>query len=161
MICDHDLYDLSAVLKRIRYDLKNPKNIEILNQITLVLKRYKMEDFGFNQIRNALALIDGLNEEVWAFVKHENVYNHFLIMKHARIYELLIRVCNDLKVTLMEGDYLKADDLVDCIHCLPDIIAENNFSVTKSYWKTYVESYRKKWDKTFLIEEQKLLRNIN
>jgi hypothetical protein len=55
-------------------------------------------------------------------------------------------------------NYERVYDLVDSVHCVPDIIAENNFSITKSYWKTHIESYRKKWDKTFLREEQKSLK---
>jgi hypothetical protein len=46
-------------------------------------------------------------------------------------------------------------DIVDTVHCLPDIIAENNFTITKSYWVINLKYYREKWDKRFLKDEQK------
>jgi len=49
----------------------------------------------------------------------------------------------------------KSYDLVDCFHSLPIIIADNNFKVPRSYWKNFIYSYRKKWDKKFLKNEQK------
>ncbi|HBL83843.1 MAG: hypothetical protein A2Y17_08115 [Clostridiales bacterium GWF2_38_85] len=50
----------------------------------------------------------------------------------------------------------EAVDLVDSIHCLPDIIAKQRMSITDSYWISHIKPYRNKWDKSFLVQEQKL-----
>ena len=56
---------------------------------------------------------------------------------------------------LNQNEYEKAYDLIDSFHCLPDIVADNNFSIPKSFWKTYTKCYRNKWDRDFLRIEQR------
>ena len=154
MISKNDLYDISAAFVVIRSKIRYELNGVILSEIIQVLKlgSQALED---NQIRKAIASIENLDQERWYFVYHNNLYVNRWLLKNEQIYQLLIKVCDTLKQLLEEKKYERAYDLVDTIHCLPDIIAENHFLVTKSYWKTYVESYRKKWDKLFLKREEK------
>ena len=49
-------------------------------------------------------------------------------------------------------------DLSDCLHDLPVLIVENKLTIPNSFWKNEVKRYRKKWNKNFLVTEQKKLR---
>lgn len=116
------------------------------------MMKKKYED---NQVRKALADVQGLDQERWYYIFHNNVYVNHRFLKSKYAYELLIKLCEESINFLKTKDFERAYDLIDCYHCLPDIIADNNFCIPKSYWKTYIRSYRDKWDKTFLVVEQK------
>ncbi|NLE05803.1 MAG: hypothetical protein GX638_13525 [Crenarchaeota archaeon] len=154
MIVKYDLYDISAAFTRIRHDIHYPLNIEILNRIIAVLD----ESFpcsGENQIRKAISTIKDLDEELWYFVYTNNVYVNHALVKNQAIYDILIKSCKAIKESIEEEKFEKAYDLVDAVHCLPDIIADNHFKITESYWEIYIKPYRIKWDKRFLMKEQK------
>ena len=108
-----------------------------------------------NQIRKGLATIKGIDRERWFFVYHNNVYVNCQILKKSDIYNLLLKLLRYLIHVLEKEEFDKAYDLVDCFHCLPEIIADNNFSIPKTFWKTFVKYYRDKWDNDFLKVEQK------
>lgn len=154
MVSKYDLYDLSAVLVNIRSDIQYELNSVILSKVIEVLK-LNDQTFQDNQVRKAIASIKNLDQERWYFVYHNNVYVNHRILKNKQVYQLLIKACETFKQLLDDEKYEEAYDLVESIHCLPDIIAENNFLITKSYWQTNIEDYRKKWDKTFLKNEEK------
>ena len=157
MISNNDLHDITAAFIAIRSNPKYELNNAILDKIVQVLK-LDDQTSEHNQIRKAIASIKNLNQDRWYYVYHNNVYVYNRFLRNKQIYQLLIKACETLKQLLEMQDYERSHDLVDSIHCLPDIIVENNFSITKSYWKTHIENYRNKWDKTFLIEEQKALK---
>lgn len=71
---------------------------------------------------------------------------------------MLSAICIRLRYLMKRKEFEHAYDLVDSVHCLPEIIVENNFCVPKTYWKTYIVPYRCKWDKEFLKEYQKQLK---
>ena len=155
MIDENDLYDISAAFTRIRYDITYDLNVDVVDKIVQVL--ISNEELSYeNRIRIALSSIDNLSKEQWYFAYHNNLYVHHVLLKNPYIYDILVKACLVLKYALVEKSYDKAYDLVDAIHCLPDIIAENKFTITKSYWKTHIRYYRNKWDKEFLLCEQKL-----
>lgn len=154
MITDFELLDLSAVFKLLRFDSAEKDSVLILDKVISVLN----EDsslFEDNQIRIALASIPGLNKEKWGFVYHNNIYVTHRLLKNKAIYSILIKSCMLLKAAFTQDELDKANDLLDCIHCLPEIIVDNQLHITKSYWKTYVSIYRKKWDMSFLQDEEK------
>lgn len=157
MISKNDLYDINSSLILIRNNIRYKFNIAILDKIIQVLM-CNGQDFEDNQVRKAIASISNLDQELWYYVYHNNIYTNHKLLKNSQIYKLLITICNTLKELLEVQEFDKAYDLVDSVHCLPEIIAENNFSIPKSYWKSFIKSYRKKWDKTFLVQEQKLLK---
>ena len=160
MICDQELFDISAAFVRIRFDVLSRNNKDVVNKIIYVLSNQKNEydTFTFNNIRKAISSIENIDKNIWDFAFHENMYVHFTILKNNSIYNLLIKACELLKQAIDEGVEEKIDDLVDAIHCLPDIIAENNLMIPKSYWKSHVQFYRNKWDKDFLKNEQKTIK---
>lgn len=157
MICDQELFDISAAFERIRWDVLSSHNKDVVEKIIYVLydQRNENDTFSFNNIRKAISSIGNIDKNIWDFVFHENVYVHFSILKNIYIYNLLIKACELLRQAIDEGIVEKIDNLIDAIHCLPDIIAENNFTIHKSYWKSHVQYYRDKWDKDFLKNEQK------
>ena len=153
MIYKNDLYDITFALIIIRNNITERSNPQILSQIIKVLeKENNTED---NQVRKAISCIDGLNREYWFFAYHNNVYVTHQILNKADIYSLLIKLFQSLICELNKKEFDKAYDLVDSFHCLPEIIADNNFTIPKSFWKTFVKDYRDKWDDNFLRDEQR------
>ncbi len=156
MISQNDLYDITFALVAIRNDIQYRFNSEILSKIIQVL-RYTQKEFEDNQVRKALADVQGLDQERWYYIYHNNVYvNHrFLTNKYA--YEILIKLCEESINILKTKNFERVYDLIDCYHCLPDIMADHHFCIPKNYWKTYIKPYRDKWDKSFLVVEQKII----
>ncbi len=155
MISDYDLLDLSAVFKLMRSDIFNENNVMILTKVIDVLSKGET-DYIDNQIRMALASISSLDKEKWKFVYCNNVYVTYKFLKNKIIYSILIQSCMVIKEALAKHELEKSYDLLDCIHCLPEIIADNKLKIPKNYWKTHIAIYRKKWDKMFLLNEEKL-----
>ena len=87
MIGQNDLYDMTAVFKRIREDVQYPHNIIILQKVIDVLNTQNI--YKANQIRNSIAEIPGLDQKKWYFVFHQNLYVHEILLKDSRIVNLL------------------------------------------------------------------------
>lgn len=163
MITKNDLYDITFSLMIIRYRVSEQTNIGVLYQMIKVLetdaepanKRAEDEWIEDNQIRKAISTVEGLDKEFWSFVYHNNVYVNQQILKNPYIYDLLINILRELLYVIKNEEFKKAFDLADNVHCLPELIADNNFTVPKRFWKIFVKNYRKKWDKKFLRKEQK------
>lgn len=154
MISQNDLYDITSALVAIRNDIQYRFNSEILSKIIQVL-RYAEKEYEDNQVRKALADVQGLDQERWYYIYHNNVYVNRRFLKNKYAYEILIKLCEESIYALKTQNFERAYDLIDCYHCLPDIMADNHFRIPKNYWKTYIKPYRDKWDKTFLVVEQK------
>ncbi|MDR1891520.1 MAG: hypothetical protein LBQ48_00685, partial [Oscillospiraceae bacterium] len=127
MITKNDLYDISAALAIIRSNPQYELNVEILDKIIRVLK-LDDNDFEDNQIRKAIASIENMDQERWHYAYHNNFYVNHCLLKNKQLYQLLINICTEIKQLLEMQNYERVYDLVDSVHCVPDIIAENNFS---------------------------------
>lgn len=154
MISQNDLSDITYALVAMRNDIQYRFNSEILSKIIQVLRSSEKE-YDDNQVRKALANVQGLDQKRWYYIYHNNVYVNRRFLKNKYAYEILIKLCEESIHALKTRNFEKAYDLIDSYHCLPDIMANNNFLIPKSYWKTYIKPYRDKWDKTFLVVEQK------
>ena len=126
MISQNDLYDITSALITIRNDIHYKHNSEILCKIIQVL-RYDGLEYEDNQVRRALATVRGLDQKRWGYVYHNNVYGNHRFLKNKYAYEILIKLCEESINTLKTQNFEKACDLIDCYHCLPDIIADNHF----------------------------------
>ena len=158
MIYKNDLYDIAFALTIIRNNITEKSNPQILSQMIKVLEdENNTED---NQIRKAISTIDGLDHEYWFFAYHNNVYVNYQMLNKAAIYDLLVKAFQKLICELNKKEFNKAYDLADSFHCLPEIIADNNFTIPKSFWKTFVKDYRSKWDNDFLRDEQRMLKRF-
>lgn len=156
MISQYDLYDMTFALTLVRDDIGYELNNDILSKIICVLKDHSVM-YEDNKIRKAVSSIDNLNCERWQFVYHNNVYVNHKFLTNYHIYELLIILCEEVCRALKNGSHEKAVDLIDCFHCLPEMIADNSLSVPKQFWKLYMNPYRNKWDSDLAKKEQKLV----
>ena len=153
MVGINDLFDISAVFTIIRSNIRYERNIDIITNISYVISDRNF--YEQNIIRKAISKIKDLDKERWNFVYHENLYMYDAVLKDENIIDILIKICKELIYQLNTEKLEMADDLVDAVHCLPTIIAENKFKIPKSYWKSHMKFYRLKWDKTFLLKEQR------
>lgn len=155
MLSVYDLYDLSRVLINIRAFPEYSLNKDIIKQALYVLSD-RFDNHELNQFRTALMTVKGL-DETYSFVQVQNVYTYFpTVLKDENVYGLLISTLQSLSKAIEEENREKIVDLADCLHNLPIIIAENHFSIPRNFWRVCVKPYRDKWDKTFLVAEQKL-----
>ena len=159
MISQWDLYDISAALIIVRNDIQNNLNCDILAKISDALKCSEQKDEE-NQIRRALASLHGLDSSLWNYVYHNNVYVMHRMVKDPHIYDLLLALCMESLRILEMKSFERARDLLDSYHCLPNMIADNHFSVPNAYWRTYIQPYRRKWDQTFLRAEENFWRRV-
>ncbi len=151
MIDRKDLYDIHYALVLIRSDICNPINTKVLFQIINVLEaRDNAED---NQIRRGISSIEGIDDERWGFAFHYNYYVIHQVLKNENVYILLITLLQQLSAVLEQGEYDKAYDLVDSFHCLPQLLAENNFMIPKSFWKRFYKNYRKMFERDLLQDK--------
>jgi len=152
MLSIYDLYDLHAVLIRIRFNPENSINYDIVLRIKDVLVN-KRNDNSSNQIRVELQKVDGLKDSgLYDFVYVENVYSYYPLpfLKDKTIYDILIDACNEMLCVIESKNSKQLADLAECLHNLPIIIVDNNFSIPKSYWKNEIKCYRKIWNEKFL-----------
>ncbi len=158
MITKNDLYDITFALTIIRNNITEKSNPLILTQMIKVLgENNNTED---NQIRKSISFIEGLDREYWFFAYYNNIYVNHQILNKADIYALLIQLFQSLICELNKKNFDKAYDLADSFHCLPEIIADNNFIIPKSFWKTFIKDYRRKWDNDFLRDEQRVFKKF-
>ncbi len=76
-------------------------------------------------------------------------------------YAILVSKICELSCKLYDASkYDQLSDLIDLLHALPEALLIKEVWNPKSFWKTYINSYRKKWDSNFMKKEQKsYLRN--
>ncbi len=159
MIGVYDLYDLHAIFINIRLSPLEKMNKDIMSRIVDTLKN-RDSNFEINQFRKAIQPINAIyRNELYSFVSIENKYCYFPLpfLKDERIYTVLIKSCEYLLTALCEENKEKIYDLADSLHNLPIFLAENNYSIPQKYWENEVNFYREKWDKSFLLDVQKLL----
>ncbi len=156
MINQYDLYDMTYAFICVRNNINYELNFEIISKIESTLRRQD-EGVEDNQIRKAVSEVNGLDRDVWDYVYHKNTYVNQRYLRNRELYDLFVKLCVAFKNALYDHNTDMAYDLIDCFHCLPDILVNNNFVIPKSYWKTYVMPFRDKWDKSFLKHEENLL----
>lgn len=157
MIDYYELFDLHAVFIAIRSDPLRPQNKEVLLKVIGVLDKLK-NICEFNQIRKALRTIENLDDQLQYFASVDNVYTYRPgFLKDELVCNVLTEGCKYLISAIAEKNEEKIYDYADCLHELPVIIANNGFNIPKYFWK-WVRSYRKRWDKEFLLEVEKSYR---
>ena len=148
MFLSYDLYDLYAVLIRVRAKPNYELNEDILDKIVKLLSSY--EDSESNCIRKELRSISGLDRELYEFVFVDNYYTFVpFILKDEGIYSVLLRAFNALLSAVQSKNNEKIFELADCLHNLPAEIAQSG-RIPKKFWQNEVKLYRQKWDRNFL-----------
>ncbi len=157
MISQYDLYDISFAFAILRNDVKCESVSKVLLKIENVL--IQECDWNDNQIRKEISSIENLDKNIWGFAYHNNVYVNCRILKDKRIYDIMIKICRKLIQLHKAKEFDEFYELIDSVHCLPEIIADNKCSIPNEYWKKYINPYRKKRNKDFLLQEQKILKD--
>ena len=142
MITQNELNDLSFCITLIRNDIKSKENIFIINVLLGILGKYDslIEN---NEIRKSLCKIPGLADK-WVFIRYENYYVKTIIDNY-KSQKLLYDMLLSLKLLLEDEKIDQAFDLADTMHVLPDIIADNEGGIPKSFFKIFAKPYEKKW----------------
>ena len=150
-----ELYDLNYLITLIRNNIKDPLNIKVLKKAIEAVNK-EVNPMPINHIRKYLSQIEDLNDPKWHFVFIENFYTQSAtIIKKADINKFISDILENILRLLTVENYEQAYDLADLAHAIPQILAEFNGAITKSYWKHRIDLYRKKWDKDFLSDYQK------
>lgn len=160
MLCVYELYDLHMILVAIRSYPDASINSEVVSNIIAVLNN-RTESDEINQFRKALQSVESIDRSgIYDFVFTENKYSYFPLpfLKDERIYAVLSAAFEELLLALNEENRERIVDLAECLHNLPIILVENQYSIPNSYWKTFVKYYRNKWSSDFLRAEQKSLK---
>ncbi len=156
MLSVYDLYDLSAIFTAIRENPKYDYNKTVLESVLMVFSRRNYHH-NHNQFRIALQEISNLDKNIFFFVDTLNVYSYTSgFLKDEKIYSVLTKATQDLLGLINSEKWEQAEALADCLHNLPIDIAENKFTLPKSYWRAEFKYYRKNWDKSFLKDEESL-----
>lgn len=155
----YDLYDLHAILVRIRFSPDDTLNYDIIRSVITVLidNNKNFDNCDSNQFRHAIQSLTELeHNDLYDFVYVENKYSYFPLppLKDKRIYEVLIRSCEELLYAIEKNRREQILELSDCLHNLPVYLVENKFTIPKHYWKNEIKQYRKKWNNRFLVTEQ-------
>ena len=153
MITKFDLYDISQALIIIRNNIEDENNIKILKNINEVLKSEKMS-LG-NEIRKALADMK-LDEELWRYIYINNYYvpNSLSHTQNKYLLDILTTSIVYFIQVLSDKNFDIALHMIEWLHCLPNEIAECGLRIPKDFWKHPIKDFRKKWNKTFLKQEE-------
>ncbi|MBP2000776.1 hypothetical protein J2Z69_001807 [Paenibacillus shirakamiensis] len=155
----------------------------IVNKL-LILSRYKMSETNGEYILSILNLIqrksvqfmlgrrealDQLIEEALCLeeknmlnIEHQYPINSkgiISINQRNRMYQYLQivnLVIEEIKDLILLNKYQQAYDLIDAIHCLPEIIVLQNWN-ERDYWKNFIYPYREKWDSYFLVDVEQAI----
>ena len=160
MLSVYELYDLHMILVAVRSHPDASINSEVVSNIIAVLNN-RTESDEINQFRKALQSVESIDRSgIYDFVFTENKYSYFPLpfLKDERIYSVLSAAFEELLLALNEGNRERIVDLAECLHNLPIILVEKQYSIPNSYWKTFVKYYRNKWNSDFLRAEQKSLK---
>ncbi|PWM45083.1 MAG: hypothetical protein DBX47_04795 [Clostridiales bacterium] len=149
MLSIYDLYDLSAIYRKIRLFPEYELNDKILLGIIDVLEN-EYYSHEVNQFRNELRTIKSLDKEIYPFVWTDNIYVYIpSFMKDKNIYNILIKCTEQLLRAVEQKNNEKIEDITGFLHNLPILVANSNFAIPRSFWKS-VKYYRKKWNNDFL-----------
>ncbi len=151
MITNNDLNDLHYIFV-VRVRPLSPDNEPVLRA---VLEELNTELQSDNKFRQALMRLDGLEKERWRSLLYENRYSYVAFIRDESVYRVLTTTLQELLNAVQGKNEDKIYDLADALHNLPTMINENGYKIPKFFWKREISTYRKKWDRCFLAEEQK------
>ena len=152
----------------IRSQIRSSYNVSLLEKINT----YSLLLIGKSEIRfdmfkiETISIVNGDTEIEDFFNKALNVdcSNYSInnlkeIMRYLYVLsDTALEICKQLK----EGQFERAYDLVDAIHCLPEAILTKKNWNSKVFWNTYIRPYREKWDSDFLnIREKELVNHYS
>lgn len=147
---DHNmLINFHKVIVIIRYNIHNPENITLINDLKFILKNNYSNEEMINIINKRNLLV---NENI-QFKKGEvfHIEKDYLNNEESEIAkEFLIYAFNKIEYFINQNMFEMAYDIVDVIHVFPELFIDYNKIKLKKYWKIYIKPFQKKWkDKMF------------
>jgi hypothetical protein len=159
---------LNRILAYVLYRIPKINVIPLLDLALNYINTIKDSNaFSFSAFKNDIASLNALDDSTRESISDllsitENLCITTNNMSEIRKYApVLYDSINEVCVLIDKASFDRAYDLVDAIHCLPEALLDKNKWDPKSYWKTYIGAYRRKWDKSFLIQREKEVLNKN
>ena len=151
LLLNYELYDLYAVLIRIRCSPSDPADIRIVSAIIDLLDAPQTTNMvEVNAVRKAISIIEGIDKEKWhfAFVNNEYTFGERII-KDELSYKVLEAGFSELLDVLQTEDEKHIYDIADALHNVPIIFAQNCKNIKRTV-RSCISDYRKKYNPNFL-----------
>ncbi|GGD56788.1 hypothetical protein [Paenibacillus nasutitermitis] len=151
------------------------KFLLILNKL-LIISRYKINETNVLSTLNLIQkksvhLMNGREEAIEQLIEeallidgkiildienqYSSSYNEILSETQCntifQYLQLINVVIEEIKALILLNKYQRAFELVDAIHCLPEMLIQKNWNA-REYWEVFIHPYREKWDSSFLFE---------
>jgi hypothetical protein len=150
----YDLYDIYAVIVYIRAYPNDTKNAEIAKAVKSLLDEPKGDYGSLNEVRHAIAAIDGVDRERWHWAFVENDYTYIPgFIKNELPYRVLSEGFAEIIYAIESGDSERIYRAADAMHNVPIIFAENDIKEAKKQIKREISFYRKEYNSEFLKYE--------
>ena len=150
----YDLYDIYAVIVYIRAYPDDDKIKDIAKAVKRLIDEPQRENGDYNDVRRAIAEIDGVDRERWHWAFVENDYTYIPgFVKNELHYRVLSAGFAEIISAMESGDGERLYLAADAMHNVPIILVHNNIKEAKKQIKKEIEHYRKKYNGDFLKEE--------
>ncbi|MCL2421503.1 MAG: hypothetical protein FWD03_06560 [Defluviitaleaceae bacterium] len=135
-----------------RHDIKQEVNRKIVDLLLDSLhKHVKNNDFVV-EIRKMMMSMP--NTENFNLLERDTD-DKAVVDGEAEIRSILLYAVAEIKQLLKNKAYDEAYDIVDAIHALPEIFANDRANHLSEYWKIYIEPVRLKWGQKYFTEVSK------
>ena len=150
----YELYDIYAVIVYIRAYPNDTKNTEIAKAVKSLLDEPKGDYGSLNEVRRAVASIDGVDREHYAWAFTENVYMYMPpIIKDELPYRVLSEGFAEIVSAIESGDGERIYRAADAMHNVPIIFTQYNIKEAKKQIKREISFYRREYNEEFLKDE--------
>lgn len=120
------------------------------------LEMWSYEKFKQNfEVNNSLGSYNSFQESANVILREIQPTNN--IQQIEKYTALISEICEVGCKLYDVSEYDQLSDLIDLLHGLPEALLLKEVWYPKSFWKTYFNPYRKKWDKHFMKAEQKVI----
>ena len=149
----YDLYDIYAVIVYIRAYPDDDKIKDIAKAVKCLLDEACAEGTGFNNVRRAIAAIEGVDRERWHWAFVENDYTYIPgFIKDELHYSVLSAGFAEIISAIESGDGERIYCAADAMHNVPIIFSQYDIKEAKKHIKREISFYRKKYNENFFKE---------
>lgn len=147
----------------IRSEIKKPYNSEMLKitqkyvEVSMFDRFSELPSYS-NEILQIELPID-IRQTLDYLLNEEDELMSNNISEIKKYLPIIFETVSQAHNLLNDCNYERAYDLIDSIHCLPEALIDVKKWNARSFWKNYIDGYRKKWDKTFLLDVEKNISN--
>lgn len=153
------LESLHRIFILVRFKINQQYSIGIMENIQKILDKNILD---YEILKKKILNMKGLDEYSRDYldnalntIKERYTDNYEEINKYTPVIkEAVVAIVNFLKERQIERAY----DLIDAIHCLPVMLLDKKGWRPNGFWRHYINPYRAKWDKYFLVDQEKKIR---